>query len=115
MTSMHPFASASELRPKTLAQRVEQIKRSPTDLRRLAHASGWKVLVAFASKMQAVDSHNEWRMGQGLWANRKFFWSPKMTACVANALSSVKGFQTLDEQEFQHECDAFDAFRKGEA
>ena len=48
-------------------------------------------------------------------ANRKFFWSPKMTACVANALSSVKGFQTLDEQEFQHECDAFDAFRKGEA
>jgi hypothetical protein len=102
------------LSSRSFAQKVEAIKHSSEDLRRLARASGWKVLTAFAVKMDAVNQHNEWQMSQGLWANRKFFWSEKMTACVANALRSTRGFQTREEADHQHECDEWDSFRKNE-
>jgi hypothetical protein len=125
ITTMHSEIEFDPRRPDLLetsrrlfsrkeAQRVESIKRSPEDLERLAARSGWKVLSAFAVKMQSVDSHNEWRMSQGLWANRKFFWSEKMTACVVNALRATPDFQTCEERDHQHECDESDAFRKGE-
>lgn len=102
------------LASRSFAQKVDAIKRSSENLRRLARASGWKVLTAFAVKMDAVDQHNEWQMASGLWANRKFFWSEKMTACVVNALRATPSFQTREEADHQHECDEWDSFRKNE-
>jgi hypothetical protein len=110
---MHSFLQ--DFKPSTnTAMRVNAIKNSSSDLRKLAKASGWKILASFANKLDNVNSHNDFNLAMGLWANKQFFWSKAQTACVEKALASVPHFKTYEELEWEHECDEYDRLRKGE-
>lgn len=101
---------------KSTKAKVEAILASATDLARLAEVSGWKVLFAFAERVQKNDRWNDYcdRHSTHWGHNRRLTWSDKQVACVARALASVKGFETSKEAEWQAECDHWDALRKGE-
>ena len=110
---MHSFLQGFKPTTDTVT-RLNGILNSPSDLRKLSKASGWKILASFANGVEEAEQHNNYNLAVGLWANKRFFWSENRIACVKKALASVPYFKTIEEMDWEHECDEYDRLRKGE-